>query len=96
MMYRTAFLFFAALAALALSGCFLNPIDEPEEPFCLAVPSCEGDEVEVDTCPADASCVEREQCGVSILCQEQLFQCLAFPVCERDEIQVDACDLSDA
>jgi len=90
-MRRITILFLSVFAASAFTGCFLAPIEDDGETNCLAIPVCGPDEVEVETCPAGASCIERETCGTSILCQESLDQCAAVPVCDTGEVEVEEC-----
>lgn len=59
---------------------------------CGAVPVCNDDEFEVDSCDAnDPTCTASTVCGTTIYCAEVVNVCLAEATCNPDEIQVTEC-----
>lgn len=65
--------------------------EEDEEPVCVEEPECPADYEEVDVCPADATCVELEDCDEEVTICRAPEVCLALPSCDGDDPEVDPC-----
>ncbi|RVU45881.1 hypothetical protein EA187_08985 [Lujinxingia sediminis] len=50
-----------------LCGSTIYCQDIPNE--CAALPQCEADDAEVESCPTDASCYDVTECGATITCE---------------------------
>ena len=87
-------LIFGISVGVLLSGC------EPEEDqyqdeliSCQAYPSCNPDEIEVESCPeGEDSCREAAVCGYTILCAPAPMACTAAPQCRVGMIEVESCE----
>lgn len=55
---------------------------------CLAIPTCDGGDKQVTTCPAGATCYQRSACGTTITCAEPEVNCAAVPACDAGDVQV--------
>jgi hypothetical protein len=58
---------------------------------CKALPTCTGNEFEVESCEDREDCNTRELCGTTVYCQEENDVCTAYPSCAPGFVEVDQC-----
>ena len=91
--------------SINLIGCEPEESELMEENTCQAYPSCGSEQVEVEECGDDDSCVVAEMCGYEIFCvnaseagagseiddNELIITCQAYPTCGSDQVEVEEC-----